>query len=229
MPGSCDHLLTTLLARAARGEFPEPDGSIDIVPSPPGRADAVVAFTAHAVIATSVGPDEVRAHIPTTDLGAPMDPRFLSWLADRLRVDPGVLDVVLALWPNPAAGGDGLVIEQRADLVAHSRVARAFAHRTDVRVYADRERRGVGIIGRGLAGRWEISVEIDEPGHVAGLGTALIAAVSREAPLGEPLFAQVSPGNVRSLRAFLNAGFRPVASEVLFLVRRTEGATGPAD
>jgi hypothetical protein len=34
-------------------------------------------------------------------------------------------------------------------------------------------------------------------------------------PAGEPLFAAVSPGNARSLRAFLAVGFTPVASEVI--------------
>jgi len=31
------------------------------------------------------------------------------------------------------------------------------------------------------------------------------------------LFAQVSPGNVASMRAFLAAGYRPLCAEVLFL------------
>jgi len=33
---------------------------------------------------------------------------------------------------------------------------------------------------------------------------------------GEPLFAQVAPGNAASLRAFLAAGFVPIGAEVLF-------------
>jgi hypothetical protein len=36
-------------------------------------------------------------------------------------------------------------------------------------------------------------------------------------PPAEPLFAQVTPGNAASLRAFLAAGYRPIGSEVLFL------------
>jgi hypothetical protein len=35
-------------------------------------------------------------------------------------------------------------------------------------------------------------------------------------PPGEPLWAQVSPANVASLRMFLAGGYRPVAAEVLF-------------
>jgi hypothetical protein len=35
-------------------------------------------------------------------------------------------------------------------------------------------------------------------------------------PDGEPLWAQVATANTASLRAFLAAGYRPVAAEVLF-------------
>jgi RimJ/RimL family protein N-acetyltransferase len=34
--------------------------------------------------------------------------------------------------------------------------------------------------------------------------------------VSEPLWAQVAPANVASLRAFLAAGYRPVGAEVLF-------------
>jgi GNAT superfamily N-acetyltransferase len=49
-----------------------------------------------------------------------------------------------------------------------------------------------------------------------GLGSLLARAAARVAPDGDPLFAQVSPGNVASVRAFLAAGYRPVCAEVLF-------------
>ena len=45
----------------------------------------------------------------------------------------------------------------------------------------------------------------------------MAAAAVTLVPEGEPLFAQVSPGNVASVRAFLAAGYRPICSEVLFL------------
>jgi RimJ/RimL family protein N-acetyltransferase len=35
-------------------------------------------------------------------------------------------------------------------------------------------------------------------------------------PPGEPLFAQVAPGNAASLRVVEAAGFRPIGAEVLF-------------
>ncbi len=220
------HRLADLLLDAAAGRFPRPDGVIEIVAAPEGRADAVVAFTAHSVVATALDPVEVRGHVPAGDLGAAMDPRFLAWLAGRLKVEPGALDVVLVIDPRTDGLGTNrgddtapMALERRTDLFDHPRVARALAYRDDVRVYADPRQRGIAIIGRGLAGRWEVSVEVEEPGLEPGLGTRLIRAAIREAAPDEPLFAQVSPGNARSLRAFLDAGFRPIGSEMLFLVR----------
>ncbi len=71
------------------------------------------------------------------------------------------------------------------------------------------------LVGRGFAGRWEAAFEVDpgERGH--GLGRALAGAARHLVPQGEPVWAQVSPGNAASLRATLAAGYRPVGSEVL--------------
>ena len=49
-----------------------------------------------------------------------------------------------------------------------------------------------------------------------GLGRLLVAAARHLTPPGEPLFAQVAPGNAASLRVVEAAGFRPVGAEVLF-------------
>jgi GNAT superfamily N-acetyltransferase len=75
------------------------------------------------------------------------------------------------------------------------------------------------ILGRGLAGRLEVSVEVEPEHRGAGLGRAMAEAARALAAPGELLFAQVSPGNVASVRAFLAAGYRPVCGEVLFLTR----------
>jgi RimJ/RimL family protein N-acetyltransferase len=73
---------------------------------------------------------------------------------------------------------------------------------------------GLLTLGRGLADRWEVSLEVGPAARGHGLGTALArAACSLTA---EPLWAQVAPANTASLRAFLAAGYRPVAAEVLF-------------
>jgi hypothetical protein len=52
----------------------------------------------------------------------------------------------------------------------HARVARANRHRTDVRVWTCRG--GLVLLGRGLAGRWEVAVEVDEANRGQGLGRA---------------------------------------------------------
>ena len=68
--------LAALLEDAARGAFPEPDGSVAAHPAPAGPAMAVVAFTAHHVIAATVAEAWVREQLPDGDLRTPMSPRF---------------------------------------------------------------------------------------------------------------------------------------------------------
>jgi len=74
---------------------------------------------------------------------------------------------------------------------------------------------GVVLIGRGIAGRWEVAVEVDEDQRGHGLGRSLARAARHLVPGGAPLWAQISPGNAASVRAFLAAGFQPVGSEAL--------------
>jgi GNAT superfamily N-acetyltransferase len=98
--------------------------------------------------------------------------------------------------------------------VDSERLRRAERYRTDVRAWAVQG--AILVVGRGLAGRWEVSLEVEPAYRDRGLGRALVAAAPGLVPAGAPLWAQVSPANVASLRAFLAAGYRPVAAEVLF-------------
>ena len=93
---------------------------------------------------------------------------------------------------------------------------RALHHRRDVRVWTTPDGAGLLTLGRGLAGRWETSLEVEPGARGRGLGTALATAAPALAPDGEPLWAQVATANTASLRAFLSAGYRPVCAEVLF-------------
>ena len=202
-----------MLRAAADGRFPPTDGRVDVIGAPAGRSDAVVAFSAHNIVAADVDADEVEARLPSVDPGAPMSAAFLVWLGARLGSEPGMVDLVMGAF----RGRDvPFAVIERDDLDSHPRVLRSRRYRTGVRVYTDPEGRGVVTIGAGLAGRFEVSVDVDPMARGRGLGTALAIAATALVPHGEPLFAQVSPGNVASVRAFLAAGYRPVCSEVLF-------------
>ena len=209
--------LGELLREAACGRFPPVDGVVEVLPEPAGRADAVVAFTGHNVVACPLPAHEVLALVPPDDpYGGPMTAGFLHRLGERLDAEPGMIDAVLAVAADARPSAAPLPVE-RADAVDHARVERSLRYRDGVEAFAAEG--GVLTIGRGLTGRIEVAVEVDEPSRGGGLGRALAVAGLVLAPPAEPVFAQVSPGNAASLRAFLAAGYRPIGSEVLFLRR----------
>jgi GNAT superfamily N-acetyltransferase len=166
------------------------------------------------VVAAGVDPDLVAARLPDGDLSAPMGPAFLGWLGERLGSRPGSLDVVLAA--EGLGGTPPLELTPGADLDRHERVARALRYRDDLEVWTAEGGAGVLVVGRGLAGRREVAFEVDPARRNRGLGRLLVAAARHLTRPGEPLFAQVAPGNVASLRVVQAAGFRPVGAEVLF-------------
>ena len=215
--------LERVFAAIGRGELPSPDGVVEVMQSPAGPSDVVCAFTAHTVIAAAVEEGDIRKRLTPGDLGAPMEAGFLVWLGEQLGAPPGMLDIVLvATGDAPATRVQ--IAPQRGESVA--RVERARRYRRDVQVFGDSDGRGIGVVGRGLARRWEVAVEVEPAHRDRGLARGLFAAARRLVPLDEPLFAQVSPGNAASLRAVLGAGFKPVGSEVLFLTR--PGSSIPA-
>jgi GNAT superfamily N-acetyltransferase len=217
-----DHPLRLLLEAAARGVAPAVDGSVDVVDPPPGPVDAVLAFAAHHVVAARVDPAAIIARLDPTDVGSPMTPPFLAWLGDLLGIDhPPTLDVVLAAPAVSDAGSLDEMIAVRpmpADL-RHRRVRRAAAYRGNLRVWETWNGDALLIVGRGLAGRWEVAFEVEPEARGRGIGRSLAAAARRMIPEGEYAFAQVAPGNVPSLRALLAAGYVPIGAEVLFLRR----------
>jgi GNAT superfamily N-acetyltransferase len=206
--------LLRLLHDAARGVPPPADGAVEVWPAPAGAVEAVLAFTAHHVVAARVDLDLVAARLPGGDLSAPMGAAFLGWLGERLGSRPGSLDVVLAA--EGLGGTPPLELTPGVDLDRHQRVARAMRYRDDLEVWTAEGGAGVLVLGRGLAGRREVAFEVDPARRNRGLGRLLVAAARHLIPPGEPLFAQVAPGNVASLRVVEAAGFRPVGAEVLF-------------
>jgi hypothetical protein len=209
--------LDVVLRAAAEGRPPEPDGTVEIH-AQHGLAAAVVAFSAHFLVCADVDPDWVVGVLPPGDYSAPHGARFLTALADRIGSDIGALDVVLAQ-PHDASAADGLALEE-IEARDHPRVVRALRYREDVRVWRTPDHAGHVLIGRGLAGRWEMAFEVQPAARGNGLGRRLARAATALVPPGEVVWAQVSPGHPASLRSVLAAGYLPVCAEVLLPSRR---------
>ncbi|MEO3791687.1 GNAT family N-acetyltransferase [Nonomuraea sp. B10E15] len=200
--------LTELLAEVQRGRPPAADGGVTIVPQPSPRDAGVIAFTAHTVVFTDLDPGWVRDRLPADDLSAPLCPPFLQAMADRTGRRIGNVDLLgLA---TPLDGPPPVPLAEVTDS-GHPRVARARRFRDAVRVWTGQG--GLLAVGRGVAGRWEIAVEV-EPGH-RGRGAGRTLATCARHLVPEPVWTQVAPGNAAAVRAFLAAGYRPVGAEVL--------------
>jgi len=172
----------------------------------------VASFPGHVIVAADVDRPWVDTWMGAGNLGAPLSAAFLGALEERLRLIAGTIDAVLLARPLP--GKPPIELTPLEDS-AHPRVARARRYRSDVRVWTCGP--GVLVLGRGLAGRWEAAVEVDEGARNAGLGRSLAAAARHLVPDGRPVWAQVAPGNAASLRAFLAVGYEPVGAAVLLM------------
>lgn len=213
------HPLLGVLREAASGRFPPADGDVVFVPPLRPGLEAVVSLTGRAYLATELSALDFGG-LRLDGLGAALAPAVLLRLAGAAG-KVGVIDASLAA---RGTGHSGDALPLRADLDGHPRVQHARSLREEVRVYGDA--RGLVTVARGLAGRTELSVEAAD-GQEPGAGRSLIADALGLVATGEPVFAAVSPGNARSLRAFLAAGFVPVGSEVLIRVQRSGRAGAP--
>jgi GNAT superfamily N-acetyltransferase len=190
--------------------MPPCDGAIVAVPPPSERVAAVVGFTGHILVAASVGQEFIDARLGPWELSGAFIPPFLSDLMGTVGRLPGPIDTLLLA--TALSGPPPLDVRQATDL-DHPRVHRARRLRTDATVWVCSG--GVVILGRGVAGRREVGLEVDPAARGRGLGRAL-ATTARHLADG-PLWAQITPGNAASVRAFLAAGYRPVGQEVLFV------------
>lgn len=215
--------LAGLLRDAAAGRFPPADGEVTVLPQPSERDAGVFGFTAHAVVFADVDPDWVIGQLPRGDLGAPLGPPFLQALSALTNRQPGSIDMLCVA--GALAGPPPLTLAS-APGSSHPRVGRALNYRDEVRAW--QAQGGVVLLGRGVAGRWETAIEVDEARRQRGLGRALARAARHLIPAGEQLWAQVAPANAASVRAFLAAGFTPVGAEILLSRHRSEQAGAKA-
>lgn len=216
-----------LLVRAAAGDPPPADGELEVPPPVRPTEAAVLGFYAHHVVVADLDPEWVRAQAGADDLSGRFCPPFLAALSAKLGRRINAVDAVYA-----ARDGHALPLPDLVEITdrSHPRVARAMRYREDVRVWrtAARGAGGLIVLGRGFAGRIETAVEVDPPAQGRGLGRALFAAArtfvaNYTAALGlppQPVWAQVAPANVPSVRALSAAGFEPVGAEALFVPER---------
>jgi GNAT superfamily N-acetyltransferase len=206
--------LAAVLDSAAAGRFPAPDGTVLVLPQPSDRDAGVIALTGYAVVFADADPAWVTAQLPPDDLSAPLSAAFLQALGERLDSRSHSVDMLTCADPLPGDGPDGLDLTE-IDTAApvHPRLGRALRYRDDVRAFETAG--GLLTLGRGVAGRWEVSVEVDPGSRGRGLGAALATAARHLVPADATLWAQIAPGNAASVRAFMHAGFRPVGAEAL--------------
>ena len=204
--------LAGILDAATAGQFPPADGGTTVVPQPSPRDAGVLALTAHTVIFLDEDPAWIRATLAGLDcdaLAATMNPLFLAALLHRTGRVAETIDMLAAAPARP--GPPPLRLSQQDQ--DHPRVRRARTRRDDVRVWSAHG--GVLTLGRGVAGRWEVSVEVDEAARHRGLGRQLATAARHLVPPGAFVWAQIATGNARSVRAFQAAGYRPIGAELL--------------
>ncbi|MFD9406008.1 GNAT family N-acetyltransferase [Streptomyces sp. NPDC059989] len=207
--------LAEILDAAAGGRFPPADGGTTVVPQENRRDAGVIAFTAHSVVFTDEDPEWVRSTLAAVDadaLAASMNARFLTALLERTGRSSDTIDLLTVADPLP---GEPPLELREIDDPDHPRVRRALGRRDDVRVWAADG--GVVILGRGVAGRWETAIEVDEDVRDRGLGRELAVAARHLVPDGAPVWSQQATGNARSVRVFQAAGYRPVGAESLML------------
>ncbi|QNS08004.1 GNAT family N-acetyltransferase [Streptomyces xanthii] len=204
------HPLLAHFTDAADGRFPPCDGSVTVLPPLAGGLECSVAFTGHAVVATALPEAEVLAEGPDA-FGGSMAAHFLH----RLAGPGGWTGCVDAILVARGTGGPARLPEVTSqEAMDHPRVRYAREIRSGVTVHGDE--RGLVILADGLAGRRELSIELHASEQTGkGVGRALIEDALSLVEAGEPLFVAVSPGNARSLRAFLSCGFVPIGSEVV--------------
>jgi len=132
----------------------------------------------------------VTAQLPADDLAGPLSPAFLQALCLHTNRQAHTIDMLCVAPSLP--GPPDLAVAPASDL-DHPRIARALRYRDDVRAW--RAEGGLVAVGRGVASRWEASIEVDSGCRGNGLGRALAAAARHLVPDRTPVWAQIAPAN----------------------------------
>jgi len=203
--------LRELLEGVASGRWPQWGAAVQVLsPSPPDLV-GVLAFSGCSIVAADVDPAWVARLCSADDLSAPLCPPFLMALSARVQRAVNNIDIICVAEPASVPTGAPELTEREPS--EHPRVLRSLGYRSDVHMWTTPG--AILVLGRGVARRWEVAVEVAESARGRGLGRLLAAAARGLVPPGEPLWAQIAPGNAASVRAFLAAGFRPVGAEAL--------------
>jgi hypothetical protein len=209
-----DAQIGDLMAELAAGRMPPTDARVLVVPAPSTTHAAVLAFTAHHLIAADVPGRWIQAQVRHDPFTAPTSPAFLLELGRRAGHPAGTMDVVFTAPAGSASSAHLTVHEVPPD--SQPRVERARRYRRDVRVWQTLDEAGLIVIGRGLGGRWEASYEVALTHRGRGLGRQLATTARTLIPPTDTLFLQASPGNAASIRAAIGAGYTVIGAEVLF-------------
>jgi hypothetical protein len=214
--------LGDVLHAAADGSFPVADGRWERASLWRRGLEAVVALTGHAFLAVGEDLSDIELEVLGVDgFGGAHHPRLAEAIRGSGWAD--ALDVLLVRRADVAVPvGAGPELVERPDLAGHPRVANAQQVRTGVHVLGmpARRSRSLVTIAEGVGGLTEIGIQAvgDQPGRA--LLDAGLRWVAGEYGRHELLVAAVAPGNARSLRLFLSAGFVPVGSVQLFRPER---------
>jgi len=160
--------LADLMREIADGGSSATDRELTVVTPPDERSVGVLAFAGHNVVSADVPGDWVRNWLPDQDLSAPLQPPFLTVLAAATGRILDNLDMVLVA---RATGRDtGMDLTELYEFLEplHPRLARALAQRIGVRAW--RCPGGLLTLGRGVGGRWEVSIEVEPALRGFGLG-----------------------------------------------------------
>jgi hypothetical protein len=209
------HPIAEVLSKAAGGDFPAVDGGWQRIEPWRRGVEGVVAFTGHAYLAVDEDvSDGTLGSLGPDGFGGANSPRLVARLAGKGWID--ALDIVLVA---RGTGGEPALVP-RSDLRNHPRAQHATSVRSDVATYgyAAPDDHTLVTLSTGLGGLPEVGVESD-PGK-AHAGGALVRDALTLVPEGDVVVAACAPGNARALRAFLSAGFEPVASVQLWRPER---------